>query len=160
MNGIKTLQVQRIEKEMRMGLITTIQECNTLRKNDLIFSEIKKSGVITKQQIQLLKNRSNREQKDVINYKWLESIGDGYGIPVTEEQGIQGLNWLKKFIKKNGESNVYGYREIEIIKKALPSDFVFKGFYDAGNGWFRNFLPIYQLNGMEYIPMQKPYIIG
>lgn len=125
-----------------------------------IFSEIKKSGVITKQQIQLLKNRSNREQKDVIDYKWLESIGDGYGIPVTEEQGIQGLNWLKKFIKKNGESNVYGYREIEIIKNALPSDFVFKGFYDAGNGWFRNFLPIYQLNGMEYIPMQEPYIIG
>lgn len=36
----------------------------------------------------------------------------------------------------------------------------FKGFYDAGNGWFRNFLPIYQLNGMEYIPMKEPYIIG
>lgn len=125
-----------------------------------IFSEIKESGVITKQQLQLLKNRSNKEQKDVINLDWLESIGDGYGIPLTEEQGIQGLNWLKKFIKKNGESNVYGYRELEIINGASPCDFVFKGFYDAGNGWFRNFLPIYQLNGMEYIPMKEPYIIG
>lgn len=125
-----------------------------------IFSGIKKNGVITKQQLQLLKNRSNKQQKDVINYGWLESIGDGYGIPLTEEQGVQGLNWLKKFIKKNGESNVYGYREIEIINSALPADFVFKGFYDAGNGWFRNFLPIYQLNGMEYIPMKEPYIIG
>ena len=124
------------------------------------FSEIKESGVITKQQLQLLKNRSNKEQKDVISYDWLESIGDGYGIPLTEEQGIQGLNWLKKFIKKNGESNVYGYRELEIIGNASPSDFVFKGFYDAGNGWFRNFLPIYQVNGMEYIPMEEPYIIG
>ena len=125
-----------------------------------IFSEIKGSGVITKQQLQLLKNRSNRQQKDIINYEWLESIGDGYGIPLTEEQVIQGLNWLKKFIKKNGEINVYGYRELEIIKNASPCDFVFKGFYDAGNGWFRNFLPIYQLNGMEYVPMKEPYIIG
>lgn len=125
-----------------------------------IFSEIKESGVITKQQLKLLRNRSNREQKDVINYDCLKSIGDGYGIPLTEEQGEQGLNWLKKFIKKNGESNVYGYREMDIIKNASPSDFVFKGFYDAGNGWFRNFLPIYQLNGMEYIPMKEPYIIG
>ena len=125
-----------------------------------IMSEIKKNGVITKQQLQLLKNRSNKQQEDLINYDWLESIGDGYGIPLTEDQGVRGLNWLKKFIKKNGESNVYKYREIEIINNASPSDFVFKGFYDAGNGWFRCFLPIYCLNGMEYIPMKKPYIIG
>lgn len=125
-----------------------------------IFSEIKENGFISKSQLQTLKNRSNREQKDVISYDWLESIGDGYGIPLAEGQGEQGLKWLKKFIKKNGESNVYGYREIEIIENASPSDFVFKGFYDAGNGWFRNFLPIYQLNGMEYIPMKEPYIIG
>ena len=125
-----------------------------------IFSEIKENGFISKSQLQALKNRSNREQKDVINYDWLESVGDGYGIPLTEEQGVQGLNCLKKFIKKNGESNVYGYRELEIIGNASPSDFVFKGFYDAGNGWFRNFLPIYQVNGMEYIPMKEPYIIG
>lgn len=125
-----------------------------------IFSEIKENGFISKSQLQTLKNRSNRERKDVINYGWLESVGDGYGIPLTEEQGIQGLNWLKKFIKKNGKSNVYGYRELEIIGNASPSDFVFKGFYDAGNGWFSNFLPIYQVNGMEYIPMEEPYIIG
>lgn len=127
---------------------------------EIIFSEIKESGFISKSQLQILKSRSNREQRDVINYDWLESIGDGYGIPLTEEQGMQGLNWLKKFIKKNGDSNVYGYRELEIINSASPCDFVFKGFYDAGNGWFRNFLPIYQVNGMEYIPMQEPYIIG
>lgn len=127
---------------------------------EIIFSEIKENGVITKQQLHLLKIRSYKQQKDVINYDWLESVGDGYGIPLTEEQGVQGLNWLKKFIKKNGESNVYGYRELEIIGNASPSDFFFKGFYDAGNGWVRSFLPIYQLNGMEYIPMKEPYIIG
>lgn len=121
-----------------------------------IFSEIKENGVITKQQLQLLKSRSNKQQQDVIDYDWLKSIGDGHGIPLTEGQGVQGLNWLKKFIKKNGESNVYGYRELEIVGNASPSDFVFKGFYDAGNV----FLPIYQLNDMEYIPMKEPYIVG
>lgn len=125
-----------------------------------IFSEIKESGVITKQQLQLLKNRSNRQQKDVVNYDWLESIGDGFGIPLTEEQGVQGLKWLRKFLNKKGESDVFGYREIEIVKNALPTDFVFKGFYDAGNRCARTFLPIYQVNGMEYIPMAQPYIIG
>ena len=104
----------------------------------------------------MLKSRSNKQQQDVIDYDWLKSIGDGYGIPLTEGQGVQGLNWLKKFIKKNGESNVYGYRELEIVGNASPSDFVFKGFYDAGNV----FLPIYQLNDMEYIPMKEPYIVG
>lgn len=141
-----------------------------MKTNETIFKQIMENGVITKQQLQVLKNRSNKAQQDatrrnkaqqdVINYDWLESVGDGYGIPLTEEQGIQGLNWLKKFIKKNGESNVYGYRELEIIGNASPSDFVFKGFYDAGNGWVRRFLPIYQLNGMEYVPMKEPYIIG
>lgn len=125
-----------------------------------IFSEIKGAGVITKGQIQLLKSRSNRQQKNVIDYAWLESVGDGYGIPLTEEQGIQALSWLKKFIKKNGESNVFEYRELNIINSASPCDFVFKGFYDAGNGWVRIFLPIYQIDGMEYIPMKEPYIIG
>ena len=125
-----------------------------------IFSEIKESGFISKSQLQILKNRSNKHQKDVISYDWLESIGDGYGIPLTKEQGVQGLSWLKKFIRKNGKNNVYGYRELEIINGASPCDFVFKGFYDAGNGWFKNYLPIYQVNGMEYIPMEKPYIIG
>lgn len=125
-----------------------------------IFSEIKENGFISKSQLQTLKNRSNREQKCVVSYDWLKSIGYGYGIPLTEEQGEQDLKWLKKFIKKNGESNVYGYREIGIIENASPCDFVFRGFYDAGNGWFRNFLPIYKLNGMTYIPMKEPYIIG
>lgn len=38
-------------------------------------------------------------KEDVINYDWLQSVGDGYGIPLTVEQGVQALNWLKKFIR-------------------------------------------------------------
>lgn len=131
-----------------------------MKTNETIFGEIIKNGVITKQQLQLLKIRSNKQQKDVINYDWLQSIGDGYGIPLTVEQGVQELNWLKKFIRKDGSSRVYGYRELNIINNSSPSDFVFEGFYDAGTGWFKYYLPIYKLNGMEYVPMREPYIIG
>lgn len=131
-----------------------------MKTNETIFGKIIKNGVITKQQLQLLKIRSNKQQKDVINYDWLQSIGDGYGIPLTVEQGVQELNWLKKFIRKDGSSRVYGYRELDIINNSSPSDFVFEGFYDAGTGWFRYYLPIYKLNGMEYVPMKEPYIIG
>lgn len=126
----------------------------------MIFNEIKRNGYITKQQMQLLKNRSNKAQKDIIDYDILCEINKGYGVPVTTEQGEQGLKWLKKFIRKNGESDIFGYRELEIINNAKPEDFTFKGFYDAGNKYFRNYLPIYELNGMEYIPMKEPYIIG
>lgn len=131
-----------------------------MKTNETIFGEIIENGVITKQQLQLLKIRSNKQQKDVINYDWLQSVGDGYGIPLTVEQGVQELNWLKKFIRKDGSSRVYGYRELDIINNSSPSDFVFEGFYDAGTGWFRYYLPIYKLNGMEYVPMKEPYIIG
>lgn len=130
-----------------------------MKTNETIFQEIKSQGFITKQQLQLLKNRSNKEQKDLMDYGVLESIADGYGIPLTEEQGQQGLTWLKRFQRKRTGS-IYGYREEEIINSASPSDFVFLGFYDAGNGFFKNYLPIYGLNGMEYIPMAEPYIIA
>lgn len=131
-----------------------------MKTNETIFKEITENGVITKQQLFLLKNRSNKEQRDVLNYGFIESIGDGYGIPLTVEQGVQELNFLKKFIRKDGSSRVYGYRELDIINNSSPSDFVFEGFYDAGTGWFRYYLPIYKLNGMEYVPMKEPYIIG
>ena len=130
-----------------------------MKTNETIFQEIKAQGFITKQQLQLLKNRSNKQQKDLMDYEVLESIADGYGIPLTEEQGQQGLTWLKRFQRKRTGS-IYGYREEEIINGASPSDFVFLGFYDAGNGWFKNYLPIYGLNGMEYVPMAEPYIIA
>lgn len=126
------------------------------RTNEMIFADIRKNGFITKSDLQLLKNRSNKTQKDVVCYELLDEINNGYGIPVTEEQGEQGLKWLKRFSKRG----IYGYRELEILKTATAKDFCFRGFYDAGNGWFKNYKPIYELNGMEYVPLSEPYIIG
>lgn len=127
-----------------------------MRTNSQIFDEIKETGFITESDLNLLKARSNREQKDQFNY----DILDHQDIKITPSHGAKGLNWLKKFLEKDGSSKVYGYREIEIINNAKEDEFTFRGFYDAGNGWYKNYLPIYELNGMEYIPMQTPYIIG
>ena len=131
-----------------------------MKTNELIYKEISESGVITEANMKLLKNRSNKEQVDLFDYDFMEKFKDGFGIPLTETQGEQGLKWLKKFINKKGESKVYGYREIDIIQNADPSDFKFQGFYDNGSRYYKNYLPIYELNGMQYIPLKEPYIIG
>ena len=39
-----------------------------MKTNETIFQEIKAQGFITKQQLQLLKNRSNKEQKNLMDY--------------------------------------------------------------------------------------------
>ena len=62
-----------------------------MKTNEMIFAEIKECGFITKENLQLLKNRSNKEQKDLFDYDFMENFKDGYGIPLSEEQGKQGL---------------------------------------------------------------------
>lgn len=128
-----------------------------MKTNELIYKEITESGYITEANMKLLKNRSNKNGRDLFDYDFLENFADGCGIPLTVDQGEKGLLWLKKFINKG---NVYGYRELEIVQNATPSDFLFQGFYDAGSHLAHYYLPIYSLNGMQYIPKKEPYIIG
>ena len=131
-----------------------------MKTNELIYKEISENGYINESNMKLLKNRSNKNGRDLFDYDFLENFNDGYGIPLAIEQGEKGLLWLKKFINKNGESKVYGYREIDIIQNASPSDFLFHGFYDNGNYLNHYYLPIYSVNGMQYIPKEEPYIVG
>ena len=132
-----------------------------MKTNETIFAEIKAAGFMTEKQMQLLKNRSNKAQKDLFNY---ELDGDGYGIPLDEEWANKGLNWLKSLIKKNGEPKAgqnLGYREIDIIKNAQASDFSLMGFYDAGNRYHSFFLPVYNVAGMEYrVEAGKIVVVG
>ena len=128
-----------------------------MKTNELIYTEITENGFITEANMKLLKNRSNKACKDLFDYDFLESFSDGCGIPLTAEQGEKGLLWLKKFINKG---NVYGYRELEIVQNATPSDFLFLGFYDAGTYLSHCYLPIYSVNGMQYVAKKEPYIIG
>ena len=131
-----------------------------MKTNELIYKEISDSGYITEANMKLLKNRSNKSGRDLFDYDFLENFNDGCGIPLTNDQGEKGLLWLKRFIRKDGSSNIYGYREIDIIQSATPSDFLFQGFYDAGNYSNHYYLPIYSLNGMQYVAKEEPYIVG
>ena len=123
-----------------------------MKTNESIITEVAERGYITEKEISLLKCRSNREGRDVINYELL-----GEEVPVTPEQGAKGLLWLKKLLKRNGEPREgqnMGYREINIIKNATGNGFSFVCLYDCGNKSFSSFVPVYRCGAMEY------YVIG
>ena len=134
------------------------------RTNEIIFEEVRSNGFMTEKDMKLLKNRSNKEGKDFFDYDLMESLSSGYGIPIDEEWANKGIKWLKSLLKKNGEpksGQSLGYREIDIIQTADPSDFTFRGFYDAGRYGFRNFLPLYGIAGMEYyVSCGKIQVVG
>ena len=116
--------------------------------NATIFEQIKTRGYMTEKEMLLLKSRSNKAQKDLFQYDEFSEY-----IPMSEDWANKGLNWLKSLLKKNGEPKAgqnLGFREIEIIKNATASDFSFMYFYDAGNGWYKNYVPVYNVAGMEY----------
>ena len=134
------------------------------RTNEMIFADVKASGFMTEKDMKLLKSRSNKEGKDFFDYDLMESLSSGYGIPIDEEWANKGIKWLKSLLTKKGEpksGQSLGYREIDIIQTAEPSDFTFRGFYDAGRYGFRNFLPLYGIAGMEYyVSCGKIQVIG
>ena len=134
------------------------------RTNEMIFEDVRTNGVMTEKDMKLLKNRSNKEGKDFFDYDLMESLSSGYGIPIDEEWANKGIKWLKSLLTKKGEpksGQSLGYREIDIIKTAEPSDFTFRGFYNAGRYGFRNFLPLYGVAGMEYyVSCGKIQVIG
>ena len=116
--------------------------------NNTIFENIHERGYMTEKEMLLLKKRSNAAQHDLFNYDAFSEY-----IPLSEEWSNKGLQWLKSLIKKDGEPKAgqnLGFREIEIIKSATPEDFSFVCFYDNGNGCYRNYLPVYNVAGMEY----------
>ena len=122
-----------------------------MKTNEAIITEIAEKGFITEKEINLLKCRSNREGRDVINYELL-----GEYVPVTPEQGAKALLWLKKLLKRNEEPREgqnLGYREIEIINNATGNDFEFVCLYDCGNR-SSCFVPVYRCGAMEY------YVLG
>lgn len=132
-----------------------------MKTNEQVLNEIKENGFITYAQISLLKNRSNKDNKNVINYD-----EDFEGFSIDKESGAKGLQWLKSLLNSKGEpkANVsLGYREIDIIQNATNEDFEFMGFYDDGGYGYHNFKPIYRVGVMEYVPYasnEKIYIIG
>ena len=113
-----------------------------------IFENIQERGYMTEREMLLLKSRSNKAKKDLFQYDEFSDY-----IPLSEDWANKGIQWLKSLLKKNGEPKAgqnLGYREIEIIKTATASDFTFVCFHDAGNRFYYNYLPVYNVAGMEY----------
>ena len=116
--------------------------------NDTIFENIHERGYMTEKEMLLLKSRSNKAQKDLFQYDEFSEY-----VPLSEDWSNKGLQWLKSLLKKNGEPKAgqnLGFREIKTIKNATAEDFSFVCFYDAGNGWYKNYVPVYNIAGMEY----------
>lgn len=130
--------------------------------NETIFENVRSNGFISEREISLLKRRSNAEGKDLFSYDLLDTFD--FGVPVTPEQGAKGLHWLQGLIERNGEPKSgqnLGFREIEIIRTATANDFTFCGFYDAGNRWCTNFVPLYSVGGMDYyVNAGKIVVVG
>ena len=113
-------------------------------------AQIKQRGFMTEREMLTLKARSNKAQKDILDYDTLTPNG---GIPIAPEWAAKGLQWLKGLLTTKGEPRKgqnLDSREIEIIKTARPEDFRFNYFYDNGRGWYRNYVPVYYIDGMEY----------
>ena len=113
-----------------------------------ISENIHERGYMTEKEMLLLKSRSNKAQKDLFNYDEFTEY-----IPLSEEWANKGLQWLKSLLKKNGEPKAgqnLGFREIEIIKNATPKDFSFVCFHDTGNKFYYNYVPVYNVAGMDY----------
>ena len=132
--------------------------------NETIFENVRQNCCISEREINFLKNRSNKEGRDLFNYDLLDEVGEEYGVPVTPEQGAKALHWLQSLIKRNGEPKSgqnLGFREIEIIKNATKDDFSFVGFYDAANRYFSVFVPVYRCGAMEYYVLDgKIQVVG
>lgn len=127
--------------------------------NATIFEQIKERGYMEEREMLLLKSRSNKAQKDLFLYDEFSEY-----VPLSEDWANKGLQWLKSLLKKNGEPKAgqnLGYREIEIIKTATASDFTFVCFYDNGRGGYRNYVPEYNVAGMEYrVEAGKIVVVG
>ena len=114
-------------------------------------AQIKERGFMTEREMLTLKSRSNKAQKDLLDYDTINP--DGAGTPIAPEWGAKGIQRLRSLLTSKGEPRKgqnLGYREIEIIKTARPEDFRFNYFYDNGRGWYHNFVPVYYIDGMEY----------
>lgn len=130
-----------------------------MKTTDLI-KNIEEKGIITEREILLLKRRANNGDIDAANfYPGSEKV-----IEVTDEQSEKGFKWLYNLYKtpagKERKNNPFGYREMDILDNYNGERFTFVGFYDDLNRFRSCYIPIYELNGMEYYYNGEIHIVG
>jgi hypothetical protein len=130
-----------------------------MKKTDLL-KQIEQSGVITEQQILLLKNRMNRGEKMDLDFIWNGEI------KLTQDQNNKGINFLRNLYQTpkgiERKNSPFGFREIATLNNF--THFELRGFYDAGNAYHSFYLPLYLCCGnndaFEYYYNGKVNIVG
>jgi hypothetical protein len=125
-----------------------------------LLNKIEATKVVTENEINLLKNRLNKGE--VIDL----SVIYNNEIEITSEQTEKGIAFLlNQWETPKGKerlNNPFGYREKETLETF--ERFYFVGFYDAGNSYIKQMLPIYLVCGkettFEYYYNGKIQIIG
>jgi hypothetical protein len=113
--------------------------------NVKLVETIKEQGFATEKQIQLLKSRMNKSRDNASEINDLTA--DIMPIKLTEEQAEKGREWLlRKNLKNNGEfrkNATLSENEISVLKNTQTAAYL-SDFYDLGNGFITNNVPIYR----------------
>lgn len=128
---------------------------------ETILKSVRKSGIISENEMNLLKLRKNKGEKFDESIFW-----DG-DITITPDQFRKGISYLRNLWKtptgKERAGNPFGYREQLALEQAKSIRLV--GFHDAGN-WLNSFyVPLYEVQGTTadfqyYVSGGKVNIIG
>jgi len=108
-------------------------------KTDEVLKQIEETGIITEQQINLLKIRKNKDRSINIDF-----ISDG-NVKLTPEQNKKGIEFLLNVHQTprgiERKNTPFKHREIETLKSF--THFEFKGFYNAGNHGIDHHISLY-----------------
>ena len=116
-----------------------------------LMEKIKKSGKITEQEINLIKNRMNAGRLDAEGKELVQWIWDNTP-ELTPEQNKKALDFLMNLWKsptgKERVNSPYGYREQAILEKF--SNLELAGFHDISRyGGSKFYVPLYNVVGNE-----------
>ena len=113
--------------------------------NKELVETIKNQGFATEKQIQLLKSRMNKSRENASEINDLTA--NIMPIKLTAEQTAKGREWLlRKNLKNNGQlrkNATLSDNAISILKDAKTEAYL-SDFYDLGNGYITNNVPIYR----------------
>ena len=116
----------------------------TISNSELV-ETIKEQGFITEKQINLIKKRINKRDESASEmFNLLDSV---MPIKLTAEQTAKGREWLlRKNLKNNGQfrkNATLSENSISVLKDAKTEAYLSE-FYDLGNGFIINNVPIYR----------------
>ena len=129
------------------------------------YLDIINSGTIEESQLISMKSliNSDKDAREVI----FSALHETEGLNLTESQNLKGCSFLKNQWKTprgiERKNNPFGYREQAALENF--SHFELVSFYNAGNNYHDNYLPLYDViakdgYGFQYYYNGKVNIVG